>query len=102
MASSSPGCASAISGRGTGLTPGLGSMPPACANHGWRTTKGSKQVVRAAVKRREYTVMDCCKARCWDDSDELTAETAQACGIGESGEAGELSAYGRELGRRGL
>ena len=31
--SGSPGCASAIFGRGTGLTPGPGSMPSTGANH---------------------------------------------------------------------
>ena len=41
MASGSPGCASAISGRGTGLTPGPRSMPPTDANHGCRLAAGT-------------------------------------------------------------
>ena len=52
MASGSPGYARAISGRGTGLTPGPGSMPSMGANHGWRTTEGLKWGGRAAAERR--------------------------------------------------
>ena len=44
MASDNPGCASAISGRGTGLTPGPGSMPSTGANHGGKL----KRMVTAA------------------------------------------------------
>ena len=47
----SPGCACAISGRGTNLTPRPESMAPTCANHGWRTTEGPKRRVRVAVER---------------------------------------------------
>ena len=43
----SPGTACAISNRGTGLTPGLESMP-SMANHGWRTAEGPKWGGRAA------------------------------------------------------
>ena len=68
MASGNPGCASAISSRGIGLIPGPGSMPPACANHGWRTTKGLKRVVHATVKRRGsgwMAVGRATQAKCW-------------------------------------
>ena len=51
MASGIPGCARAISGRGTGLTPGPGSMPSTGTNHGWRIAEGPKWGDRAARKR---------------------------------------------------
>ena len=48
MDSGSPGCARAISGRGTGLTPGPGSMPSTGANHG-----GSLGAQKGCWRRQE-------------------------------------------------
>ena len=52
MASGSLGCASAISGRGTGLTPGLGLMPSTGANHGGKLkrTVTAAQVLDSALQ----------------------------------------------------
>ena len=44
VASGSPGCACAISGRGTSLTPGSDSMPSSGANHGCRLATGTGQI----------------------------------------------------------
>ena len=72
MASSSPGSARAISGRGTGLTPGPGSMPPTGANHGCRLATGTGQTrqVRGRNRRAVRTrgagcaAGEKCRARC--------------------------------------
>ena len=75
------------------MNPGPESIPPACANHGWRTVEGPKRGVRTTVKRHGCATMDYYRARCWGSSGEMTTDTALACGYGE---AGELSACGRE------
>ena len=81
VASGSLGCASAISGRGTGLHPGPGSMSTASANHGWR-------LGCAAVER---TASSGSVVRQWNGR--LAA--AQSCGSGKvQGRAG-----GRDKGR---
>ena len=72
MANGSPGSARAISGRGTGLTLGPGSMPPTGANHGCRLANGTGQTrqVRGRNRRAARTAQigrgsmcatgDCC------------------------------------------
>ena len=52
VASGSPGCAIAISGRGTGLTLGPGSMPSTGANHGGKLKyiMTAAQVLRLALQ----------------------------------------------------
>ena len=52
MANGSPGCASAISGRGTGLTLEPGSMPPRGANHGCRLATGTRQTRHVRGRNR--------------------------------------------------
>ena len=43
MACGSPGCARAISGKGTGLSPGPESLPSVGANHGGRLATETRQ-----------------------------------------------------------
>ena len=57
MASDSPGCASAIFGRGTGPTPGPGSMPPTGANHGSRLGIGTRQTRQMKGRNRRAAGM---------------------------------------------
>ena len=52
MANGSLGYASAISGRGTGLTPRPGSMPPTGANHGCRLLAGTGQTRQVRGRNR--------------------------------------------------
>ena len=84
VASGIPGCARAISSRGTGLTPGPGSMPSTGTNHGWIIAEGPKWGGRVARKRHGRGELstsdskavgcateDCCRGR--------RQETAPAC-----------------------
>ena len=52
MASGNPGCPNAISGRGTGLTPGPGSMSPMGANHGCRLADVTRQTRHVRGRNR--------------------------------------------------
>ena len=67
MAYGSPGSARAISGRGTGLTPGPESLPSACTNHGCRLATGTGQTrqVRGRNGHAAGTAPACSGARQW-------------------------------------
>ena len=98
MASSIPGCARVISGRGTGLTPGLGSMPSTGTNHGWRIAEGPKWGGRAARKRHgrgEFLTSDSRAVRCATE-DCCRGRRQETAPLGRGGSSGvRLLPHGR-------